>query len=304
MDRFTPRQGTKAPVWRHAIYTQDAVQRTFEAAFADYIQLSQDFFVDGCVLTSTPSGSDIIYTLTDGFACVKGEFMPVVGGTVTKSISQVVFLEVNDDPDDITPVPNLDGQVDYVMRKRTLVLKVGSAYPLDYMVIGAPRKTDLDVLRNKGRLVMRGGIIPYAGEMTNFDATGKGLDGTVMEGWAICNGLNGTIDLRGLVPFGASNVPSSGAAPLYDGVMDATEPGALVGHDKVTLTADQLPAHTHDFQERGFGPGVGGGANWATGGTDVHERTEDRVTAENTPNGAPVDVRQAGMALVYIQSLV
>jgi hypothetical protein len=43
----------------------------------------------------------------------------------------------------------------------------------------------------------------------NFDASGRGLAGRLWEGWAICNGNNGTGDLSGLttvVELGADGV--------------------------------------------------------------------------------------------------
>lgn len=301
MNRFTPRQGTKAPDWRHVIYQQDAVQGAFEAAFADYIALSQDFFIDGAVITETPSGSDIIYQITDGFACVAKEMMPVVAGTVTKSLTQVVFLAVEDAADDVTPVPNLDGQLDYVMRKRTLKLMVASAYPTNYMVLTAPRKADLEALRYKGRLVMKGGVIPFYGDMNLFTVTGLGVVGTAMEGWALCNGLNGTPDMRGMVPMGATNVPASGAPALFDGVTQATNIGDKVGIDMKTIEVDNLPAHTHGYTDTELAPGVGdvqGGTGFVR--QDHHEPSGDANATTHTG----LDVRQPSFALVYIMSIL
>lgn len=58
--------------------------------------------------------------------------------------------------------------------------------------------------------------IPSFAGIENFDSTGKGLADRGFCGWYICNGLNGTPDLRGLSFAGAINVP--GATTLRSSV--------------------------------------------------------------------------------------
>lgn len=306
MDRFQPRQGTPAPYWRHMTFIADSMDAAFRSAFGDYIALSQDFFISGAVITETPSGTSTIYAATAGHVCYKGEVMPMEAQSVTKSASQVVFIVVQDDSVDVTPVINQDGSTDQVMRYRHARLAVASVYPTEYMAITAPRKVDLDKLRYKGRLVPMGGIVPYYGSMGNFDATGLGQSGTPMEGWAVCNGLNGTIDLRGMVPMGATNVPASGAGAPYSGVLENTDVGDLVGADQVTLAADQLPAHKHpiDFPNPSYWHASGGLASANGAGSGDGTATLPTETEDNTSAGDPVDVRQPSFALVYIQSII
>ena len=67
--------------------------------------------------------------------------------------------------------------------------------------------------------VPSGCILAYSGEAE-----------TVPEGWAVCDGQNGTPDLRGRFILGVSETPPMG------------ETG---GAEEVTLTAEQLPSHSH-----------------------------------------------------------
>lgn len=58
-----------------------------------------------------------------------------------------------------------------------------------------------------------------------------GTQDTVPDGWHICNGEEGTIDLRDRFVLGAGT----------------NEPGVTGGESEVTLTVDQMPSHYHQF---------------------------------------------------------
>lgn len=281
---------------------QDAVQKTLANAFHDYIAISDSFYVEGGAITQTPSGTATIYDITAGVVCIRGEFMPLQSAIgLTKAASQVVYLTVEDTGVDVYPDANIDGQVDYVMRERKAVLQVGMAYPVGSVAINLPRKSDLDMARLRGRVVPKGGILPYFGPMNVFDGTGKGLVGTAVEGWAVCNGLNNTIDMRGLVPVGATNVPNSGAGAMYDGVAaGATNAGDAIGNDGVTIAANNLPAHTHPYSNW---KGVWH-AQWDGGGDGGYDASAPvENTGSNVTTNDPISVRQASRALVFIQSI-
>lgn len=73
--------------------------------------------------------------------------------------------------------------------------------------------------RAGGSGIPSGGIIAYSGEAE-----------TIPEGWAVCDGENGTPDLRGRFILGVSE----------------THPmGETGGEEEVTLTVDQMPSHDH-----------------------------------------------------------
>ncbi|MCW5900499.1 MAG: hypothetical protein KIT10_14640 [Flavobacteriales bacterium] len=287
-------------------YIADGVEGAFRTAFADYLAMSADFFITGAVISTAPSGLNTQYNITAGHVCYKGEFMPVEAHGVVKTPSQVIYMTVQDDAADIAPVINVDGTTDYVMRKRHLRLRVASIYPTEFMAVTAPRKEHLDKIRLKGRVVPMGGIVPYFGAMTDFDATGLGLANSSMDGWAVCNGLNGTIDLRGMTPFGATNVPSSGAPTPYAGIAEASDPGDRVGADKKAITTNHLPAHTHelDFPSESYWS-AGGGANASLGGGSGNSaQAIPTATQPNATTAEDFDARQSSAALVFIQSIV
>lgn len=287
-------------------YISESVGEAFRTAFADYLAIAQDFYIHGAEVTTAPSGANTLYSVTAGHVFYRGEPMPMDAHSVVRGASQVIYIEVRDDAVDIAPVINLDGTTDYVMRRRHARMRVASAYPAEYMAIDAPRKRDLDLLRLKGRIVPTGGIVPYMGSMEYFSNNGLGLVNTPMEGWAICNGLNGTVDLRGMVPFGATDVPSIGAADPYAGVGGNSVPGTQVGSDYKAIEPNHLPSHVHslDFPSESYWS-AGGGSNASldsgsgNSAQSIPASTQPQVTDHND-----FDVRQASYALVYIQSIL
>jgi hypothetical protein len=66
-----------------------------------------------------------------------------------------------------------------------------------------------------------------------FDQNGKGFD--EMTGWYLCDGRNGSPDLRGRVAVGTHPT-------LYDGNYKI---GHFGGNDQLQLTVDQMPSHSH-----------------------------------------------------------
>lgn len=101
--------------------------------------------------------------------------------------------------------------------------------------------------------------LPYFGPLTYFDNTGKGLDSGPMCGWYICNGLNGTIDMRGLVPVGAiQGVGGGSLSPNVDPSLPANQVGTSANYSVgdtggfigVVLSTPQLPPHSHPITDR------------------------------------------------------
>lgn len=91
-----------------------------------------------------------------------------------------------------------------------------------------------------------GTITNYFGPTAGlFDSTGRGIAGSLWDGWALCNGQNGTPDLRNKIILGANAYNSSGGKweAEFDGV--ATSSG---GAHQIKLTIPQLPAHTHEVK--------------------------------------------------------
>lgn len=96
----------------------------------------------------------------------------------------------------------------------------------------------------------------------------SGAIGAIPDGWSLCDGTNGTPDLRDRFIVGAG----SGTYPV----------AATGGANTVTLTQAQTPAHTH-----GYGPVdvVSGGSHGhtVTDPTHVHSYTRYNTTSGATP---------------------
>ncbi len=99
--------------------------------------------------------------------------------------------------------------------------------------------------------------IPYIGSLVGaFDITGAGLADTAWEDIYICNGENGTPDLRGRVVVGAIAGVPGGA--LDSEVDPASSPfntnyslGTTAGTNSITLITTQIPVHDHTLTDPG-----------------------------------------------------
>jgi microcystin-dependent protein len=90
-------------------------------------------------------------------------------------------------------------------------------------------------------------ILPYYGPLTNFDVTGAGTGDWV--NIYLCNGNNNTPDLRGRTLVGTTTGMGGGAFnPSVDPAIAGNPSyslGTTQGANQVTLTQNQIPAHTH-----------------------------------------------------------
>jgi microcystin-dependent protein len=94
------------------------------------------------------------------------------------------------------------------------------------------------------------GVVEFYGSLTGkFDGTGAGIVGTDWEKIYLCNGNNGTPDKRGRVPVGATTGMGGGAFnPAVDPGVAGNPSYALLGtagSNSVTLSATEIPAHSH-----------------------------------------------------------
>jgi len=142
-------------------------------------------------------------------------------------------------------------------------------------------------------IVPKYGIIPYGGPTTAgtyFDATGKGI-GT-LSGWALCNGNNGTPNLQDRFIVGA------GSSYIV---------GATGGANTVTLTANEMPVHSHDMTGyRDYnGSGSDGRGFGYTGGTSyqVNGVSPDNRLTLSSGGGSAHENRPPYYALTYIMRI-
>lgn len=90
--------------------------------------------------------------------------------------------------------------------------------------------------------------MPYFGSLANFDITGAG-QGAWSEIY-LCNGQNGTPDLRGRAIVGTTTGMGGGAfSPAVDPAISGNPSYSLnttFGENNVTLSETQIPSHTHE----------------------------------------------------------
>lgn len=97
-------------------------------------------------------------------------------------------------------------------------------------------------------------VVPYFGPLTNFGSQGEGLAVTPSgENWDkinLCNGNNGTPDLRGWGLVGAINgVPGGTLSPVVNPSSSPANPNYSLydtaGANQITLSSAQIPPLTH-----------------------------------------------------------
>ena len=128
-----------------------------------------------------------------------------------------------------------------------------------------------------------GGIILWSGTIANIAS---------LSGWELCDGSNGTPDLRDKFVLGAH---SDGVNAGYPN----EQPGASGGAATVTLTEAQMPSHNHTttFDGHKFFPGDGS-TNIGYGGPGLYPATV--FTMSDAGSDQPHENLPPYYALAYI----
>lgn len=152
--------------------------------------------------------------------------------------------------------------------------------------------------------------IPYAGPLSNFDNTGKGLLATGFDKIFLANGLNSTQDWRGRSPIGAVlNVPgttldSTVSNPSYNYAV-----GVKYGLPEVVLTVNQNGAHTHAINDPGHNHTIAGYSGQSDNtndrqvmipGANTTGSSVTGITLGSSGNGEPHLNIQPSIACTYI----
>lgn len=171
------------------------------------------------------------------------------------------------------------------------------------------------------------GVIPSANVGNTFPTGGiimwSGSIATIPSGWALCNGSNGTPDLRDKFIVGAKQDDSGTAKTNVTGSLTQTGGAAT---DSITLTSAELPSHTHDIQQT-YWTGEGGNGRTTLGSADyvstpstfhfanksgsfaskvsdesLNLSSEGKITASSTGTGSAftVDILNPYYALAFI----
>ena len=132
-----------------------------------------------------------------------------------------------------------------------------------------------------------GTIIMYAPASTSeFDNSGLGVASNV-SGWAICNGSNGTPNMKGKFVVGYD--PSD---PDYDTIEETG------GSKTVSLTASQNGPHTHTVSIATFDANTDGPT-----GNQVEQGSETTVTTSESGTGAPHENRPPYFTVLYLKKI-
>ena len=249
----------------------------------------ENFILKGCELT----GGNV----SDGWMVLGGEIVRFSGGPlggqghITEQVETASYLE------DINPV---DGQGDEKAAYFTRTASFGNT---------GQSVTDWDDLKRIKPLIEVQNAMTPIGAIVMW----SGSIGSIPQGWALCNGTNGTPNLSGkfIVGYDAAQVD-------YNAI------GKQGGSGQVTLSEAQMPQHNHagsttpggshqhtfQIREDGFGVGSGPSLTKDTAGNDEGNRNFNTETAGNhshsfTTNnkggGQPHENRPPYFTLAYIQ---
>lgn len=161
---------------------------------------------------------------------------------------------------------------------------------------------------------------PYFGSLSNFDNTGKGIVSAGFDKVYLCNGLNGTPDLRGRTLVGAvSNVPGA----TLDSAVNPTNPLNVLsvnymlnekfGENFHSLAGDENgqhihgvvdPGHVHRLSGGNKRENDGGGKPSAQDGSYENAGNTDLaktgISLESSGKGNPHENRQPSLACYFI----
>jgi hypothetical protein len=148
------------------------------------------YILQGCVIITTGfPGSHIV---SEGFIYHNGEVYPVDAQIVTNN-NTTLYWVVQKDILPPSPVTYADSTLHDCHFRNKMILVDSDVLPNGiYTTVEncRPLTKYLGITPQKG-------IIMYSGLITNFDSLGTGKKNTPVEGWALCNGNNGTPDLKG-----------------------------------------------------------------------------------------------------------
>lgn len=162
-------------------------------------------------------------------------------------------------------------------------------------------------------------VVAYFGPLSNFDGAGIGISALGFDKIYMCNGANGTPDLRGRVIVGAiRNVPGGGALDVaVDPTLSANNPNWTV-NDKLgetyhTLSIPEMPVHSHNVTDPGHAhysayrtqtlPQSGNSTPcWAgtTDGSKITTVSTTGISIQTTGGGQPHINIQPSIAAYYI----
>ena len=168
----------------------------------------------------------------------------------------------------------------------------------DVIIGGTLTYEDVTNVDSVGLITARSGIVATGiVTATSFSGVGAFVSGMIIlwsgaadaipSGFVLCNGSNGTPDLRGRFVVGYHDGNSD---------YDVNDTG---GSESVTLTVNQIPAHTHTHTKATHPAGSGPEQN-QTGSPEDRTNFGDTGTTSSTGGGQSHENRPPYYALCYI----
>lgn len=145
--------------------------------------------------------------------------------------------------------------------------------------------------------------VPYFGSLSNFSAGGVGISALGYEKVYLCNGSNGTPDLRGRTVVGAiRNVGGGALDAAVDPALSANNPNwemnLKLGETYHTLTASEMPAHSHTLNDPGhthtLPPGIQYDGSFSGGEGGGNEKAAPASPKQTTSATTGITIASAG----------
>jgi len=139
-------------------------------------------------------------------------------------------------------------------------------------------------------------ILEYKGPSSVFDGTGRGLAGGQMEGFFLCNGNHGTLDLKDKFIVGSTDYS---AGRWKSDVNPNNDQQGGGGSAQQTLNINNLPPITIPLP---VGGGVGGNNRFVFGSNGYSENQYDVVVVgAGDARPQPFNILPPWLALAYVQ---
>ncbi|NME68996.1 hypothetical protein [Flammeovirga aprica] len=278
----------------------------------------------------TITNNNKTFECTEGWLLYQNTFYKVEPFSGTATGTQIPVFNLDNtklahEPHDLLEGYNKVGTFD-ICTEEKLKLEFGASGTglFDYnAIIKHPVKRNSEVIADLQGLVS-GMIVPYYNQnwQAKFSATGLGVDDLI--GYAICNGRNGTPDLRGMMIVGATDGnPAQGNPNANDSELDSVEHlNEITGNSKINLVEGQLPSHSHGVTDPEHTHTVGGsgdlfstfGSIQVAGGSsgdfsvsntsyNSTNKSSTGISIDPTGSGDDIDIRPPARIMLYLMKL-
>ena len=237
MNKFLPQTGGHSLRLNEFQLMQNSYFEGFKALLQKFSS-SGNLVIDGVNIDQ--SGVNVIYT--SGYISINSEVLKVEADVFPKSSNPSDFLYFKPIETVLAPSPVTyeDTVSKNVHFQRKAILKYYNVSDTDGVALSS--------MSYPGS-VIEGSIMPWyipTGKLLTdyFNNTGLGINSA--KGYAICNGLNNTLDLRGMTIAMATNVPFTGGSNPLRSILNGVtaNAGTEGGNNLVTLNQTHIPSYT------------------------------------------------------------